>query len=103
MLSYAAVRPIDNYPDLRDDLSHLTRWQRVRRWFALLGGAYRHPNGYVELDFDRRAGIRFSDTQQEAERKLDRYNARESRRELIVTCVFLSAGVMLLLHEFVLH
>lgn len=97
------MRPIDNYPELRDDLSHLNTWQRLRRKLALLGGAYTHPNGFIELDFEAAAGVNFSDTEEVAEAKMKLHEARHSRRSLVLTCVFWSVSAMLLLHECVLH
>jgi len=44
----------------------------------LLGGSYTHPDGYIELDFDAKAGNTREDSTEEQFSKIDRLARRET-------------------------
>ena len=58
----------------------LSRWQRIKRRFSLLGGGYIHPDGYIELDFHEAAGITRHDNSEECAAKLARYEDWQATR-----------------------
>lgn len=55
--------------------------ERIKRRLALMGGSYTHADGYIELDFDRKAGINQADDSEGKFAKLDRLGMREAARE----------------------
>lgn len=75
----------------------LSLGQRIRRRLALLGGSYTHPDGYIELDFERSAGIWKRDDEDARTAKFDRHLAREDAKERhwqrMSGAGFLSVGV----------
>jgi hypothetical protein len=71
--------------------------QRIKRRISLWGGSYTHPDGYIELDFDEEAGLRQSDSEDEADRKLRAYLQRKQVRERTFhafTCGAISGGLV---------
>jgi hypothetical protein len=59
--------------------SYLSRWERIKRRFKLLGGSYTHPDGLIELDFEEPAGINpFVDSEEVQQQKLVAYETRKN-------------------------
>jgi hypothetical protein len=56
----------------------LTFWQRVKRRSGLWG-AYRHPDGTIELDFEIAAGIELGDSDAVKEIKLAQHYEKQRR------------------------
>ena len=59
---------------------NLTRWQRFRRRFALMGGSYTHPDGTIELDFEAPAGIEPTDSDEVRKQKLAWYERHRAAK-----------------------
>lgn len=85
----------------------LTFGQRLHRlWtFATGSGAYVHPDGHIELDFEEAAGIDSRvDSEERQETLLARYEERKHRREMsgarTVGAMVLGAVGTALLHQF---
>ena len=55
--------------------------QRIKRRVCLWGGQYTHPDGYVEYDYEPKAGIHKDDPTEVKMEKLDRYGEKEAVRE----------------------
>lgn len=60
--------------------AHQAMWQRIKRRICLWGGAYVHPDGHLELDFDEKAGIRKDDDEHVAVEKFYAWQRRENER-----------------------
>jgi hypothetical protein len=79
----APVRFIkEGKPWVRGDWRRLTPWQRVKRRVSLWGGSYEHPDGYLELDIDEKAGVDPGDDEKVQDAKLDAYNRRQGIKGL---------------------
>jgi hypothetical protein len=72
----------DGIPWFRGDWRRLTPWQRLRRRVSLLGGAYEHPDGYIELDTDEKAGINPGDDEKVQDAKLKAWNQQQGIKDL---------------------
>ena len=80
---------------------NMSRWQRIKRRFSLMGGSYVHPDGTLELDFDEKAGIdRAVDSEDVQWDKLRRYEIEQRRqqRRRIGTWFLATSGFLVALH-----
>ena len=77
------------------NMDDLTLRQRIRRRFALWGGTYTWPDGYLELDIDAKAGITRAETSEDQHRKLGQLAAREKFWQRLFGISFLSIAAYL--------
>jgi hypothetical protein len=72
----------EGIPWFRGDWRRLTPWQRVKRRVSLWGGSYEHPDGYIELDIDEKAGVNPGDSQDVEDAKIKAHLQRQGIKEL---------------------
>ena len=63
------------------DWRRLSPWQRVKRRFSLWRGRYVHPDGFIELAIDEKAGVYPGDSDYIRVSKLASYTRRQSAKE----------------------
>ena len=71
----------------------LSTWQRIKRRLSLMGGSYKHPDGYIELDFEADAGVVRGDSDAVKEHKIAMHAARQRRWQKRHGAVLVGAAV----------
>lgn len=70
----------------------LSTWQRIKRRLNLMGGSYKHPDGYIELDFEAEAGVERGDSDAVKEHKFAMHAARQRKWQRLHGSILVGAA-----------
>jgi hypothetical protein len=70
----------------------LSTWKRIKRRLSLMGGSYKHPDGYIELDFEADAGVVRGDSDAIKEHKFAMHAARQRKWQKFHGAVLVGAA-----------